>query len=147
MENGLTAAQGALFHITTYLNFDLRMHLSLQFACFYGQSYRTWIFDLLPRLKDGECLNCSPMCWTNDARSVNKFCNCDRWCKIVNLLSQLKDGEWLNCSPRCFVSYHNLPEFWYPDAFLPLILHKIIRYGIVSVDFTNQMKKNQIGSN
>ena len=30
-------------------------------------------FNLLPRLKDGECLNCSPMCWTNDARSVNKF--------------------------------------------------------------------------
>ena len=41
--------------------------------------------------------------------------------QILRPLPQIRDGELLNCSPRCFVSYHNLPEFWYPVAFVPLI--------------------------
>ena len=99
------------------------------------------VFDLLPQLKTWIWLSCYPGCfasyhnlpefWYLDAFLkfyLKKCCSngqqiwlVDRSSKIFDLLPQLKDWKWLSCYPGCFVSYHNLPEFWYLDAFLPSI--------------------------
>ena len=108
---------------------------------------RLSIFDLLPQLKEEEWLNCWPGCFVSYHYLPVFWCPyvflplifffkfypkkgysngqqiwlVDRLSRFLDHLPLLKDEEWLNCWPGCFVSYHNLPEFWYPNAELPLI--------------------------
>ena len=95
MANGWTAAKGALFLIITYL--------ILISGCISPSNSLFLSFI-----------------WRNVARTVNRFGLLTVRANF-STLPLLKDGEWLNCFQGCFVSYHDLPEFWYLIAELPLL--------------------------
>ena len=94
------------------------VELQPRVLCFISQL--TWI--LISRCISPSNLLFSGFIWRNVAQTVNRF---GFWLwpfkQIFWLIPLLKDGGWLNCCPGCFVSYHNLLEFWYPIAELPLL--------------------------
>ena len=104
-------------------------------------------FGILPQLKDGELMNCCRKCFDSN-QNWPEFCYPSNSFTVPIFISRkefqtvnkfglltvranfwLKDEDWLNCCPRCFDSNHNLPEFWYAVAAIPLIHFTFVLSG------------------